>query len=693
VHDARPPASEVAAVEKAWGVWTTALVTWSLLAVALARSGIFRGWACALAALLAVVAAWAFLRSFEQAGQQISGLARPTSADSAPTIGWAQRARSWASQREALYVTLLLAVGLVLFGWPAESRTGGLSYHFEPLDGLIEAQKRLFYVPSDLQFSTVEIQSYKGVLYGAYYVMDPQNNTIVASRPPLVFAWMGWLAIMFGPSAMPWVVPVFGALSLVVVYFLGKRVFAPGVGALGALWVAVSFPQLYFARAPYAEAVGQFFILTALYSWVAHLQTRRLWYCGLGIAAWAAAFAARVDSILAVPILGLFLLMLALRKDRQALVTGALGLAATAVFTLWTVNWPYTGATAELLLSGYLRFLGQGDTPVIAAGLVGLLGLGIAALWRQRRRIEPLTQFVRWGLALAVLLAVGYSLHVRPLTPEYIWLNGEPLHVYSEELMAMPARYVSPLFFWLAAFGIVLAVWKARLSAERTLFLCFVLSFAAVFFSRHTTGWIYPVALRRLVPEVLPGLALLGAFALQRLWQQLRWRWAVPALAGLVMVWMLTVSAPYWFQQEAKGTWRFLNEMEQRLPADAVVLFEPQESNSVVGWFASPLWSLHGRQALLLNSGAKDAQALQEALCFWQRQGKDVFVVAQREPSTWWPGDFRGQLVDKLLWDSILIGQSRLFPPYIWHFAFTFSIYRWDQVDCTTTMPHPDSAG
>jgi hypothetical protein len=79
---------------------------------------------------------------------------------------------------------VILVAGLFLFGWPAEHfplmgdsaiypntaamlvRTGGLTYHHDPLDGLTMEQKQLFYVPSDRQLPHIQIQSYKGLPCG-----------------------------------------------------------------------------------------------------------------------------------------------------------------------------------------------------------------------------------------------------------------------------------------------------------------------------------------------------------------------------------------------------------------------------------------------------------------------------------------------------------------------------------------------
>lgn len=140
--------------------------------------------------------------------------------------------------------------------------------------------------------------------------------------------------------------------------------------------------------------------------------------------------------------------------------------------------------------------------------------------------------------------------------------------------------------------------------------------------------------------------------------------------------WQIGVSGPYWFYHEAAGTWDFLQELSERLPTDAVTLFEPQQDDSIVGWFAAPLWSFYDRRALLLNRDQLDAQTLEGALCRWQREERAVYLVAQRDPVQWWPGEFRGSAADQVNWASSIIGQSMQFPPYIWRFDFAFTIYR-----------------
>jgi len=444
----------------------------------------------------------------------------------------------------------------------------------------------------------------------------------------------------------------------------------------------LSFPQLHFSRTPYAEVVGQFFILTAMYSLVVYLQDRRLRYCAMGIAALTAAFAARVDALLALPTLIFFVVLLALHQDWRGLLTGVAVIVVAVWFTQWTANWPYLGALGEILLAGQLRFLHQLD-PRMILGLGSLLSVGLLVALRRHVPALCLPCSVRWGLSLAVILGIGYSLHIRPLRPEYVLMSGKLFPTYNEEVMAVAAQYLSPLFFWLSALGVMLVLWQRDIPWERVLFLLFIVSFGAAFFWKYTTARVYPVALRRLVPEVLPGLSLLSAYVLRSLGQHRPWRWAAVTMAGLVMVLLMSVAAPYWFYREANGTWGFVDRLAGCLPADAIVLFEPRHDGSIVGWFATPLWSFYQRQALLLNIDGLHESALRSAMCYWQSQDKPIYIVSQEDPSSWWPGEFEGRQEAEVIWNSSIIGQSRRFPPYIWRFAFTVSIYRWEGSLCT----------
>ena len=664
--------STFSSTEIIWGSLVVTLTVWSLLAVGLATVNLFKGWILLIAGVLACGVGWGVRGA-------LKSLERPT------------------SRRELILLAMLLGVGLLLFCWPAElfpmlgdapiypntavllARHGGLTYHYGPLDGLTQRQKQLFYIPADRQLSNIEIQSYQGLLYGAYYVMNLDHNTIVSSRPPLLSTWMGAFDMVGGKRGMLYVTPIFGTLSLIMVYFLGKRVFNADTGAMAALWLLLSFPQLHFSRTSYAEVMGQFFVLGTLYGLVTYLQTHHWIYIVTAVAALTAAFSARLEAIFLLPTLGLFIIFLLFRRDWRGGGISVTALLAASGFTLWTVNQPYVGATGELLWVGQLKFLRFLDSAAWLGLLLGMVFLAVLAVLLVHRHKDSVLRRIRWGLAGVVMLGVGYLLYVRPLFPEYMFRNGIAFPTYNEEIMVVMAQYMSPPFFWMVALGgalVTLVVWRKNIRWGQALFLLATMSFGIFSFWKYTSTRLYPVALRRMVPTILPTFALLAAFAVCWLGHRRRWHWSGLAIAGLIAALLIGLSGPYWFYRQAPGTGDFIAEMAERLPSDAIILFEPQHEDVIVGWFASPLWSFYQRNALLLSEDSLDGETLDEVIRFWRDSGREIYIVAQRDPADWWPGEFPGQLKDKTVWNSSIIGQSRLFPPLIWSFAFTFFIYR-----------------
>ncbi len=653
-------------LESLWIFGATAAVLWSVMAAGLAQAGRFWPLEVLLATMLAGLGAWGFSR-WERRSVSPSG-------------GW--------NTREAWRLGLLGLAGLLLFSWPAEHfpllgdsaiypntaaaliRTGGLSYHYVPLDGLTREQKELFYIPSERQVPGVPIRSYRGLLYGAYYVMDPDRNQILSSRQPVPIVWMGGAGMLAGPLGMLYVTPLFGVAGLVAIYFLGRQIFNRRTAALAALWLLLSFPQLHFSRAPYAEAVGQFFVLVGLYGLIRALQTGWIGYSALGMMAWAVAFAARIEVLLAIPALGLFLAFMAFRHGLSVALRDSLLLIPSVGFAIGTLNGPYAGATAELMLAYQARFLRRLDGWRLAGGVVaGLLLIGV--VWMAMRRWERIARGFQYSFAVLLLLAMGYALFLRS------WVERRSPEGFHAELMPMAALYLSPLLFGLAGLGAVQVALQRPLHLERWWLLLFGLSFGMILFWKYTTARVYPVALRRLMPEVLPTLVLLAAWGLRWMEAKVGWRRLSRGLGYLVCLWLAGISGLYWMEQEGRGTWDFIQRLERQIPVDAVVLFEPLQGDAVVGWFAAPLWSFGGRDALLLNQKI-DRRLLEEALGRWRGQGRPIYVLAQHDPEAWWPGPFPGHPVGELRWRSSLIGQSLRFPSVIWRFDFRFKIYRID---------------
>jgi hypothetical protein len=116
-----------------------------------------------------------------------------------------------------------------------------------------------------------------------------------------------------------------------------------------------------------------------------------------------------------------------------------------------------------------------------------------------------------------------------------------------------------------------------------------------------------------------------------------------------------------------------MERMASQIPQDAVIFFEPLDDNSIVGWFAAPLWSFYDLNSLLLNNNL-DENELENLIKSWQILGKPVYMLIQGNSCLKAPWLFERDPVGELWWASNIIGQSLRFPPVIWRFKFHFLI-------------------
>jgi len=552
------------------------------------------------------------------------------------------------------------------------SREGTLVYHYSPLDGLDPDSRRQFYVPSSEQLSFMEIKSYQGLLFGAYYLMDAASGQVVSSRLPLFTVWMAIFYSLFGPRGALFATPFFGALSIWAFYLLGRRLFSQKVALASACLLALSFPQIYFSRASYSEVLTQFLLLSGLYTLALFLDTQRqpcLLLAGLCL---GETLLARLDSlILLVPLLILTIYWL-IRRYWQRLAWLLLPFGAVAVHALaylLTLGRPYIGATFEIL-----RLLSRLDFTYLLLGSLLIIAPFFALFYLVRiwRRGSPWLQKARpWGVAVAsilVFVVAGWAYFIRPMHP------GAG---YDHEALVRLGRYLSPLAIWLSIFGLVKLL-NLDLSPKNSLLLLFASPFALIFLSRQMVAPVYPVALRRHMSIVIPALLLLAGYGLLQWRRPTRLLKATQAVALTALFVSLIVSdLPYLRYTEAEGAIDLLQRLDSFFEKSDVVLFEPTSEHSQVGWFASPLWSLYGKNALLLNKEEIDEEALSRAMAVWESQGRRVYFVSQSgAPSSPIAESYSLDLAFQEEWVSSIIGQSPTHFAYIWHFDIPFYLYR-----------------
>lgn len=662
-------------------VYALFIVTW--LSIGLAEGGWFRAWPLVLpflgVALVATLLAWwrqLALDRWTIAGLVVvGGLLYTPPAEHLPLFG-----------DSAIYVNE--AAYLV--------RTGGLSGIYEPLAALSPAVRNPFYVSSIEQHPETPLQAYAGFIYGGYYITDLAGPTIGASRQPLSEVWLALWMKLVGVWGALFNTPLWGIAGLIVLYLVARHFVAQPLALWAVLLLAVSYPQIHFSKAPYSEIPGQFWTLLGFYFALGWIERRRPWQLVTVLLCWTTAWSGRVDALLLLNGIGVLGLMAATWRERASLRWAASVVPLCLVLVWLAANGPYIWATYEIVQLIWPWFGSALLAMLLALPLVVTL-FWFTGRWWQRwlKRLAPALHLLLFAAALFV---VGWSTIPNP------WRVAEVTRRY-QEIVWFSSAYLTPLFFWLALAGIGWLFWRGY-SAKELLLLTMALTLSALFLMNYTVAPVYPVALRRLISDVLPLLSLLAAIALaaiatppqpspdwggsRRMDQSSlprlgsgspnRARVGLASVVGVVALgWMGWLGWPVYQQQEGKGTLAFIQELHEALPPDGVFLFENQDDNSWIGWLAAPLYSLYGDWALRLDGDEPDPAQLAQAFSEFRAAGRTVYLVSQQNPlpATLLPPGASATLVLERVWQSSLIGQTRApYPPPYWEFAHPVYLFK-----------------
>jgi hypothetical protein len=416
----------------------------------------------------------------------------------------------------------------------------------------------------------------------------------------------------------------------------------------------------------------------------AYLFERRRIYLVLAATGFSAALLTRIDTLaLCLPVLLFTLSMLSRRDGRNALLFAALCGAGLGFWLLHsaTIDAPYVTASLQLFSSYVFGFLKYWQELALAAtAATVLIGCGVY------RYSRPLMTAARSVLDQRVTRIAFYVL--LPAAALYVYwgqpgLPGLSARGARVDILARLGDYLTPLLLVMAVAG-ALACFRRGLRAADGLLLSFCLLFSGLFLTRYTSAAVYPVALRRLLPEVIPALVIFGSYGMVSLpnWPAFR-RFnrrliyaGQFALVAATVVGMFAVSWPFLFVRESAGATEFVGNLAGLFPKDSVIVFEPMSEKSLLGWLSVPLWSIYDRNALLLVKEPEHPEQLCRIFAGWQAETRAVFYVSQQQPAPLCAPSQTMRLAYQTIWDSTIIGQSATyFPPFIWHFAAPVNIY------------------
>ncbi len=528
--------------------------------------------------------------------------------------------------RTALLPIILGAGALAIFSYvpPAEYVIGGRDPGTYLIEGVQIAQRGsltvrdplVASVPAeyrDLFFPERPSPSYYGNRFMAFFILDPDEGTVVGQFPHLYPVWVAVGYGINGLSGARQVTTLFAVLGVIAVYFCGVWLLGRPAAVAGALLLALNVAQVWYSRYPNAEVVLQFLAFASILSYGrASIEGDRFF----------------------APIAAVLLALSVLAHFSGVLLVGGVGLAL--ILGLVDERRPDWRFVVPLVLCGGLVALYFGTTQreYVERPLRMML-----RFWR----LEPALVLLSGAALIATFLAVlqtRYRPHLRTWIPRcvlgvvliltaYAYFFRMPvgrLAVHdAAALREFAAVYVTPVGLAAAVVGLTVAAWQSFW--PRLTFLTVTLVFACfIFFKIRIIPEHFWLA-RRFLPVILPATCLLIGAALwgplstlgRRPSRAFRLALAIPgvALFAFLSAQFFLATRTVVDHVEYAGVIPQLEAMDAEFGDDDLVLIEARAASDM-HTLAVPLAYVYARQVLLMRGRNPDPELFAEFLT-WAR--------------------------------------------------------------------------
>jgi len=429
--------------------------------------------------------------------------------------------------------------------------------------------------------------------FGPFYQWSLTNPTLEIGFLALPKVWTALVTLIFGAEYASYAAPFMGFVGLWATYMLIRKTLGWPSACVGILVLAVSLPQLWFARLSLSEIYTQVLFLGGIYL----LMLVRANLAQLSLAKHLAALSA--ISLAAITIVRFEALLMILPLVVVLLLNpNRLGWERKGVYRYWL--WILLGACLfGTILSAatapyyFFTRLTAALSPVLIRRLllilVGIICVAVAA-FGSRSKIKgywiTTLQFARQhvyhlilGLWLGWIVFAAFQLR-SPLGSSLAGWLGQYL-TWQGLIAAL-----------LGCVGMIYILSTRRLHYELIAFLGIAILFMWLYSFNPRVTTLHPWAMRRLIPVVIPALAI-GVSAIP--WcvdQLLATAWNLSkglksivtlmiALAVTLLVgWkMAQVSRPFVMFQDKAGTFDELAELAAKLPAKSLLLYDDNEAS------------------------------------------------------------------------------------------------------------------
>ena len=492
---------------------------------------------------------------------------------------------------------------------------------------------------------------------GGFLIADIAEPDVTAGFSPLfpVLAALFYEAVP--ARGAPAVTSVFAVLSIGGLFLLGAGIGGIRAGLLAAVLLAVSLPQIWFAKYPVPDIVAQFFVVGGLLALLAAFRDDRPWLAATAGWLFGLACFTKVDMIVLLAVtLTAFAAWRLLRRPAGGERCVTYLYAASGVMLahnlLHYLLFPshYTRYVEELITTSYLfRLLAMSPVLVVlfAVAVLGFAALAVAvARWRG---LTGAAARQAGGFVLVGLLA-AYALNYVATNPgrfpdTILWLSW---------YLSWPVLVLCGIaLVWLLRSG---RAGRVNQGLSFMLLLLGVVGLHYLYDPLEDGDHIW--SMRRFVPVVLPGLLVILAVAASRLidWIYAEYRTAATIAIGLVLVGLVgrpslaVADKPLW-----EGALDQSAALARIFPENAAVLMSPELAGTHI---QTSLAYLHDVDTVLVQERQPGAN-LREVVLDWLARGREVFIVVGRQGFSFPAPDltlleFRNRSIDVLTLEQTL---------------------------------------
>jgi len=597
----------------------------------------------------------------------------------------------WLYARPAEYILGWLDAGWYVNTGAHIAKTGSLIGESRVFSSLPLSAKPLFYrsfAALKKIFPYFPDMESRGIYLWAFAVTDPERGALTAYHPPLFSIWIAILYAIGGLRFCLYATPLFGALSVLSLYFAGKAMFGRKVGLLAAVLLAVSFTQIYFSRTPYSEILSQFLLFSGIYALTIYVVEYKPLYAAIAAISFGQAILNRIEGLIVIlSLITFFGCWIALKRNLPkdfGFFTIPFGLLlGDGLILALTASRPYVELNSYGLWFKLRSLLSKSpvllviSAVILGGSLVMLVPLGLSSSLGTRsgswlRRIQRGRHLITTLLSLGMFVIAMYVYFIRPSPAHGAGIGGNGI-------LGQLGGFISPLGLWLGIFGLVELI-RRDINEKTAFFLALVpihgLATISVLAISTTRSYIYPI--RRQVPVLIPSLIMLASYAI------LKWnrkgkllRFAQLGAIGILLASFLALSMPYVNYRELPDAIAFGEKLASHFGERDVVVFEGMWAQDLpVSHFAAPLWSIYDKDALLMSTANLEGEAFSAAIAQWLNEGRKVYFVSQSDPPPLSLKGYKLVPIGEERWRSSTITARLAFPPKIWEFEIPFYIYQ-----------------